>query len=44
MTRDQFPHLAATLPVLAGTDFEAHFEFGLHLLVQGLQTLRQPRP
>jgi TetR/AcrR family tetracycline transcriptional repressor len=44
VTTDRFPHLAATLPVLTGTDFEAQFEFGLRLLVQGLRALRQPRP
>ncbi|MCS0602245.1 TetR/AcrR family transcriptional regulator [Streptomyces sp. LP11] len=29
------PHLAATMRVLTDPDFEAHFEFGLRLLVEG---------
>ncbi len=36
-----YPHLAATLPVLTSTDFTAHFEFGLRLLLDGLRTLRR---
>ncbi|MGW6979284.1 TetR/AcrR family transcriptional regulator [Streptomyces sp. NPDC054932] len=36
-----YPHLTATLPVLTSTDFTAHFEFGLRLLIEGLRTLRQ---
>ncbi|MCX4821419.1 TetR/AcrR family transcriptional regulator [Streptomyces sp. NBC_01142] len=36
-----YPHLTATLPLLTGSDFAAHFEFGLRLLVQGLRDLRQ---
>lgn len=38
-----YPHLTATLPVLTSTDFTAHFEFGLHLLIEGLRALRQQR-
>ncbi|MEV6395439.1 TetR/AcrR family transcriptional regulator [Streptomyces sp. NPDC051907] len=38
-----YPHLTATLPVLTSTDFTAHFEFGLRLLVEGLRALRQQR-
>ncbi|MEU2213133.1 TetR/AcrR family transcriptional regulator, partial [Streptomyces hygroscopicus] len=34
-----FPHLAAALPTLTSTDFTAHFEFGLRLLLQGLRAL-----
>ncbi|MEU0929783.1 TetR/AcrR family transcriptional regulator [Streptomyces malaysiensis] len=34
-----FPHLVAALPTLTDSDFTAHFEFGLHLLIQGLRTL-----
>ncbi|MFF3542415.1 TetR/AcrR family transcriptional regulator [Streptomyces platensis] len=33
------PHLAAALPVVTSTDFTAHFEFGLGLLLQGLRDL-----
>lgn len=36
-----YPHLAATLPVLTSTDFTAHFEFGLRLLLDGLRAVRQ---
>ncbi|CAL9673598.1 TetR/AcrR family transcriptional regulator [Streptomyces sp. enrichment culture] len=36
-----YPHLAATLPVLTSTDFTAHFEFGLRLLLDGLRALRR---
>ncbi|MEJ8646164.1 TetR/AcrR family transcriptional regulator [Streptomyces sp. MS1.HAVA.3] len=36
-----YPHLTATLPVLTSTDFTAHFEFGLRLLIEGLHALRQ---
>ncbi|EPD95874.1 MULTISPECIES: TetR/AcrR family transcriptional regulator [Streptomyces] len=32
------PHLTAALPTLTSTDFSAHFEFGLELLLQGLRT------
>ncbi|MET9826285.1 MULTISPECIES: TetR/AcrR family transcriptional regulator [Streptomyces] len=35
-----YPHLAATLPVLAGTDFTTNFEFGLRLLLDGLRALQ----
>jgi TetR/AcrR family transcriptional regulator, tetracycline repressor protein len=38
-----YPHLTATLPVLTSTDFTAHFEFGLRLLIEGLRALRQQR-
>ncbi|MFF3460379.1 TetR/AcrR family transcriptional regulator [Streptomyces sp. NPDC002730] len=38
-----YPHLTATLPVLTSTDFTAHFEFGLRLLIEGLHALRQQR-
>ncbi|MEU5810626.1 TetR/AcrR family transcriptional regulator [Streptomyces sp. NPDC047718] len=31
-----YPHLTATLPTLTSVDLEAHFEFGLGLLVRGL--------
>ncbi|MGK5638657.1 TetR/AcrR family transcriptional regulator [Streptomyces sp. URMC 126] len=36
-----YPHLTATLPVLTSTDFTAHFEFGLRLLLDGLRAARQ---
>ncbi|MET7321758.1 TetR/AcrR family transcriptional regulator [Streptomyces sp. NPDC005549] len=36
-----YPHLAATLPTLTSTDFTAHFEFGLRLLLDGLRAVRQ---
>jgi TetR/AcrR family tetracycline transcriptional repressor len=36
-----YPHLAATLPVLTTTDFTAHFEFGLRLLLDGLRAVRR---
>ncbi|MGW7519793.1 TetR/AcrR family transcriptional regulator [Streptomyces sp. NPDC054796] len=36
-----YPHLSATLPVLTSTDFTAHFEFGLRLLLDGLRAVRQ---
>ncbi|MGW2006914.1 TetR/AcrR family transcriptional regulator [Streptomyces nigrescens] len=39
VTPGQYPHLAAALPVLTSTDFTAHFEFGLGLLLQGLRAL-----
>ncbi|MFJ3951726.1 TetR/AcrR family transcriptional regulator [Streptomyces libani] len=35
----RYLHLAAALPVLSSTDFTAHFEFGLGLLLQGLRAL-----
>ncbi|MFE7660416.1 MULTISPECIES: TetR/AcrR family transcriptional regulator [Streptomyces] len=41
---ERFPHLAATLPTLASTDFTAHFEFGLRLIIQGLYVLPRDRP
>lgn len=37
VTLDRHPHLAAALPVFTSTDFTAHFEFGLALLVGGLR-------
>lgn len=36
-----YPHLAASLPVLTGTDFTAHFEFGLRLLLDGLRAIHR---
>ncbi|WP_432140395.1 TetR/AcrR family transcriptional regulator [Streptomyces sp. bgisy084] len=39
VTPEQYPHLDAALPVVAGTDFTAHFAFGLGLLLQGLRAL-----
>ncbi|MEU9114840.1 TetR/AcrR family transcriptional regulator [Streptomyces sp. NPDC048483] len=36
-----FPHLVAALPTLTSTDFTAHFEFGLHLLIHGLRALNE---
>ncbi|MEW2298045.1 TetR/AcrR family transcriptional regulator C-terminal domain-containing protein, partial [Streptomyces sp. NPDC006743] len=36
-----YPHLAATLPALTSTDFTAHFEFGLRLLLDGLRAVRR---
>ncbi len=36
-----YPHLAASLPALAGGDFTGHFEFGLRLLVEGLRSLER---
>ncbi|MEU1666311.1 TetR/AcrR family transcriptional regulator [Streptomyces sparsogenes] len=36
-----YPHLAATLPVLTSTDFTAHFEFGLRLLLDGLRAVQR---
>nr|WSW47604.1 TetR/AcrR family transcriptional regulator [Streptomyces sp. NBC_01001] len=44
VTAARFPHLTAALPVLTSTDFTAHFEFGLGLLVQGLRALHRPGP
>ncbi|MBI0294619.1 TetR/AcrR family transcriptional regulator [Streptomyces sp. PRKS01-29] len=41
VTAGAYPHLAATLPVLTSTDFTAHFEFGLRLLLDGLRAVRQ---
>lgn len=41
VTAGSYPHLTATLPVLSSTDFTAHFEFGLRLLINGLRTLPQ---
>ncbi|MFJ3204031.1 TetR/AcrR family transcriptional regulator C-terminal domain-containing protein [Streptomyces sp. NPDC086989] len=41
VTESAFPHLAASVPVIAGGDFDAHFEFGLRLLVNGLRTLEK---
>lgn len=38
------PHLAAVLPVFTSTDFEARFEFGLRLLIEGLRTLHRAAP
>ncbi|MER5199764.1 TetR/AcrR family transcriptional regulator [Streptomyces sp. NPDC002755] len=35
----RFPNLAAGLNMLTSTDYEAHFEFGLRLLIRGLETL-----
>ncbi|MFH8573666.1 TetR/AcrR family transcriptional regulator [Streptomyces sp. NPDC017993] len=37
VTPERHPHLAAALPVFASTDFTAHFEFGLALLIEGLR-------
>lgn len=37
VTPAQYPHLAPALPVFAGTDFAAHFAFGLRLLIEGLR-------
>ncbi|MFB6810589.1 TetR/AcrR family transcriptional regulator C-terminal domain-containing protein [Streptomyces sp. NPDC056387] len=39
--RRAFPHLAAAVPVIVGGDFDAHFELGLRLLVNGLRTLEK---
>ena len=39
MTPDRHPHLAAALPVFTSTDFTAHFEFGLALLIEGLRAM-----
>ncbi|MFD9452414.1 TetR/AcrR family transcriptional regulator [Streptomyces sp. NPDC059985] len=39
---DEYPHLTAALPTLTDADYAPHFEFGLALLVTGLQALRQP--
>ncbi|UKY54070.1 TetR/AcrR family transcriptional regulator [Streptomyces inhibens] len=41
VTAGAYPHLTATLPVLTSTDFTAHFEFGLRLLVEGLKAHRE---
>ncbi|WP_399186671.1 TetR/AcrR family transcriptional regulator C-terminal domain-containing protein [Streptomyces sp. WAC 04229] len=38
---ETYPHLAATLPVLTGTDFTARFEFGRRLLLDGLRAARR---
>ncbi|MFJ2261535.1 TetR/AcrR family transcriptional regulator [Streptomyces sp. NPDC087844] len=35
----RFPNLAAGLHALASADYEAHFEFGLSLLIRGLEAL-----
>ncbi len=37
VTPEGHPHLAAALPVFTSTDFTAHFEFGLTLLIKGLR-------
>ncbi|MCF3148493.1 TetR/AcrR family transcriptional regulator [Streptomyces platensis] len=44
VTPGQYPHLATALPVLTSTDFTAHFEFGLGLLLQGLRALGPGAP
>ncbi|MFI1394826.1 TetR/AcrR family transcriptional regulator [Streptomyces sp. NPDC020681] len=36
----RYPHLTAALPVFTGPDYDAHFEFGLRLLVDGLRARR----
>ncbi|WP_449485929.1 TetR/AcrR family transcriptional regulator [Streptomyces avidinii] len=36
-----YPHLTAALPTLTEADYAPHFEFGLALLVAGLETLRR---
>ncbi|MGI5336515.1 TetR/AcrR family transcriptional regulator [Streptomyces sp. CA-181903] len=41
VTAGTYPHLAATLPALTDTDFTAHFEFGLRLLLDGLRAARR---
>ncbi|MFI0710401.1 TetR/AcrR family transcriptional regulator [Streptomyces inhibens] len=41
VTAGAYPHLTATLPVFTSTDFTAHFEFGLRLLVEGLKAHRE---
>ncbi|MFE9633426.1 TetR/AcrR family transcriptional regulator C-terminal domain-containing protein [Streptomyces sp. NPDC006463] len=41
VTESAFPHLTAAVPVVAGGDFNAHFEFGLRLLVNGLRALER---
>lgn len=33
------PHLTAALPALTSPDFDTHFAFGLHVLVEGLRHL-----
>ncbi|WP_231632973.1 TetR/AcrR family transcriptional regulator C-terminal domain-containing protein, partial [Streptomyces clavuligerus] len=38
---DRHPHLRAVLPTLAAADFEAHFAFGLRLVLDGLRTHRR---
>ncbi|MEU7607488.1 TetR/AcrR family transcriptional regulator C-terminal domain-containing protein, partial [Streptomyces sp. NPDC041003] len=40
VTAGDYSHLTATLPTLTSSDFAAHFEFGLKVLVAGLRTLR----
>ncbi|MGW9453379.1 TetR/AcrR family transcriptional regulator [Streptomyces sp. NPDC055632] len=37
-----YPHLAAALPTLVEPDYAPHFDFGLALLVAGLEALRRP--
>lgn len=39
VTPERYPHLAAALPVFTSTDFTAHFEFGLALLIEGLRAM-----
>ncbi|MFG2617339.1 TetR/AcrR family transcriptional regulator [Streptomyces sp. NPDC048507] len=39
-----YPHLTTALPVLAGTAFAAHFDFGLDLLVEGLRAVHARGP
>ncbi|QKW24877.1 TetR/AcrR family transcriptional regulator [Streptomyces seoulensis] len=39
-----YPHLTAALPTLAEPDYTPHFDFGLALLVAGLEALRRPHP
>ncbi|MEU9011267.1 TetR/AcrR family transcriptional regulator C-terminal domain-containing protein [Streptomyces sp. NPDC048479] len=41
VTESAFPHLTAAVPVIADADFNAHFEFGLRLLVDGLRALER---
>ncbi|MDA2814689.1 TetR/AcrR family transcriptional regulator [Nocardiopsis sp. RSe5-2] len=39
-----YPHLGADLPTLTSTDFPGLFEFGLRLLIDGLDARRRPAP
>ncbi|MEU7156486.1 TetR/AcrR family transcriptional regulator [Streptomyces chrestomyceticus] len=42
VTAGTYPHLSATLPTLASTDFTGLFEFGLDLLIEGLRARHAP--
>jgi AcrR family transcriptional regulator len=41
---EELPHLAAHLPYLADCDFDAEFEYGLDLMLRGLETRLAEEP